>query len=497
MARFLFATIPVPGHTNPALPIARALRQRGHEVRWYAGRKFRAAVEASGAQFLPMDPQLDYDAESLDAAYPGRKGLTGLAGMKWDIKHIFIDAIPAQVAELQRVLKTFPADAILADAGFLGVGALRGEVPPYAILGISVLTLSSRDTAPFGLALPPDGSRLGRLRNQLLNALFQKLLFRDVNSYMNRTRAAIGLPPLQNAVLENLSPYLHLQPSTPAFEYPRRDLPPQLHFIGPLLPDAPSDFAPPAWWPELSQGRPVVLVNQGTIATDVDDLILPALEALEHEDVLVVAATGGASAQHIRRARAVAKRVQQQAAEAVTLARLGLVGGYGHYYAGPPRRVVGRSDQAEAVDLPRNARIEPFIPFAALLPHVDVMITNGGFGGVQYALAHGVPIIVAGTTEEKPEIAARIAWSGAGINLKHKSPSPAQIRAAVRAIRNDPRYRQQAERIRQDYRQHQAPQEAVALLEELAATGQPVLREQLARQLSSRPGGISAPHPYA
>ena len=36
------------------------------------------------------------------------------------------------------------------------------------------------------------------------------------------------------------------------------------------------------------------------------------------------------------------------------------------------------------------------------------MLTNGGYGGVQYALAHGVPLVVAGDTEDKPEVAARV-----------------------------------------------------------------------------------------
>lgn len=35
MTRFLIATIPLVGRVNPALPIARQLVQRGHEVWWY------------------------------------------------------------------------------------------------------------------------------------------------------------------------------------------------------------------------------------------------------------------------------------------------------------------------------------------------------------------------------------------------------------------------------------------------------------------------------
>ena len=34
MSRFLISTVPVAGHVNPGLPIARVLVERGHEVRW-------------------------------------------------------------------------------------------------------------------------------------------------------------------------------------------------------------------------------------------------------------------------------------------------------------------------------------------------------------------------------------------------------------------------------------------------------------------------------
>ena len=136
--------------------------------------------------------------------------------------------------------------------------------------------------------------------------------------------------------------------------------------------------------------------------------------------------------------------------------------------------------------MPANVRAARFIPFGELLPHVDVMVTNGGYGGVQFALAHGVPLVVAGATEEKPEIAARVAWSGAGINLRTGRPSPSQLRRAVRAALSDPRYREAARRIQGDYAAHSAPAEAASLLERLASTGRPVLRDAPARPLALR-----------
>ena len=94
--------------------------------------------------------------------------------------------------------------------------------------------------------------------------------------------------------------------------------------------------------------------------------------------------------------------------------------------------VVPREEEVGA--LPANVRAAPFIPFERLLPHVDVMVTNGGYGGTQATLAHGVPLVMAGNTDDKMEVAARVAWSGAGINLRTRRPSPAALRRAVQKV---------------------------------------------------------------
>ena len=68
------------------------------------------------------------------------------------------------------------------------------------------------------------------------------------------------------------------------------------------------------------------------------------------------------------------------------------------------------------------------------------MVTNGGYGAVQRALATGVPLVVAGDTEDKPEVAARVAWSGAGIDLRTGTPTAKAVRNAVREVLGDGRY---------------------------------------------------------
>ena len=75
----------------------------------------------------------------------------------------------------------------------------------------------------------------------------------------------------------------------------------------------------------------------------------------------------------------------------------------------------------------------------------------GGLGGVQNALAHGIPLIIAGVTEDKMEVAARVENTGAGINLRKQRPSVAEIKNAVNCILQNPEFKQKAGEMQADY----------------------------------------------
>lgn len=431
MARFLIGTIPVVGHVSPGVEIARALIERGHEVWWYTGKAFQQTIEATGARFVPITTGLDYSfPQNVPQEWTDqRNALRGPAQLKFDLKHYFIDAAVGQAKDLTAMLNDFAADVLVVDCFFLGASWIYEQGgPPWAEFGISALGFSSQDTAPFGLGLKPNASPWGRWRNQSLNWLVQHVLFRDLIAYTNELRTRLGLQPSLKTFFDTLSPFLYLAGTVPGFEYPRQDLPPQVHFIGPLLPSLSMEFVPPNWWSDLEGNQPVVLVTQGTVATLLDDLLVPTLEALAQEEVLVVATTGGCRPEDLN------------------------------------------------ISIPTNARVEAFVLFSHLLPHVDVMVTNGGFNGVQMALANGVPLVAAGQTEDKLEICARIEWAEVGINLKTKSPRPNQIRQAVRKLLTDSSYKAKAKDFQAEISQYRSPEIAATLLEQLAMTQKPILR---------------------
>lgn len=426
-ARILFGSGPASGHVRPGLPIARELVSRGHEVVWYTSDRFRESVERTGARHVGFTAGLDLDEANLEASFPGRAAIkSGIPQLKHDVRAIFIDTIPHYLSDLRALADQEHFDAVVIESVFLAGAFLAEERGlPWAVYGVTPLTAKSAECAPLGLALPPMGGPLGRLRNGALNLLIEKVVFAGGQKRFQQVRSELGFAPAERFFLDYTvaKAPIYLQGTIPEFEYPRRDLPDNVHFVGALLPEARGGSGLPQWWHELDEDRPVVLVSQGTVKIDPDLLLRPAIEALKDEDVLVIVTTGGT----------------------------------------PPEDILSR----HAAD---NVRVERFIPFADLLPKVDVVVINGGYGGTQQALVHGLPVVVAGVTEGKNEIAARVAWSGAGINLKTETPTPEQIRGAVRTLLDDPSYRTRAGELQARYAEHDAGAAAAALVETLLPT---------------------------
>jgi UDP:flavonoid glycosyltransferase YjiC (YdhE family) len=295
MSRFLFATMPATGHVIPKLPIARELASRGHDVHWYTSAAYRPLVEDAGATHHRIVSAEDFGGQPLREAFPELASVTGIAMVRRAFQRVFIDSAEGMLRDCQQILAEQTVDVVMSEPLFVAARWLH-ELggPPWATLGQSMLGTYSIDTAPFGPGLFPLPGPLGHIRNRLMNAVHRRVLFAPVTRHYERARHRVGLRTLGQSFIDTfIGPCLYMQSTVPSFEYPRRDLPGHVHFIGPLLPERREDFDPPDWWSELEQDRPVVLVTQGTVATDPRQLIVPTIRALADEPVLAVVTTGG------------------------------------------------------------------------------------------------------------------------------------------------------------------------------------------------------------
>lgn len=434
MPEVLIASMSPIGHLGPLLNLARGLVDRGDRVTVLTSAARAGMIRAAGARPRALPPQTDIDESRLNESLPGREKTSGIKRVDFDITNVFVTPMPHQAAALAEAFAETRYDAVIVDAMFLGIlPFLLGQHaarPPVLAYSTTPLLISSRDTAPPGLGLPPSSSPLGRLRNSALTTLTHRVLLRGCHRAANEALHRMNSRPLPMFVTDAaLLADRFIAPTVPEFDYPRGDLPPHVRYVGAVHPARTQTFTPPPWWGALDGERPVVHVTQGTVDNaDPRRLLLPTVEALAGEEVTVVVTTGG------------------------------------------------RGLSVPHTALPTNTHVAEFIPHDVLLPKVDVMVTNGGFGAVQRALSLGVPLVVAGDTEDKPEVAARVAWTGAGVDLRTGTPTRGAIRSAVRDVLDRAHYRENARRLEVAFTRRDGVAEIAAVIDEVLAERRQTVR---------------------
>lgn len=421
MARYLLSAMPFTGHVSPVCAVAAALIDRGHSVRVYTGTAFRLQVEASGATHVPWLHAPDFNENDLTATFPHLTGKKGMRQLLANVQDVFIETAAAQVADLAAEWHREPWDAIAGDDVSVGA-ALHAELTgcPWATIAVLPLAMPSNQGPPSGMGLTPGHHPTTRMRDAALRAAVP-LLSGPLRKPLAQARADVGLPPCALTFDRAMfSPQLVVASGVPRLDFGRGDRPSSVAYVGVLSTTMGCDRMPP-WWGDLN-GSTVIYLTQGTQNIDPEDLIRPALEALTHTDALVIVSTG----------------------------------------------VLGRDDLPFPVAA--NVRVAGRLPYAALLPRVDVMITNGGWGGTLQALAHGIPLAIAGGDLDKPEVAARVAWARAGVNLKTGRPRAAAIEAACERLLIDSELRSGAEAVAADLAAAGGSARAAELLEGLAGS---------------------------
>lgn len=411
----LIHTFYATGHVLPMQAVAKVLVERGHRVLWLTHPDQAARVRAAGAEFVPTDAVAAVDRRLMDPA------AVQPTTMAETVEFLLGGRLTAQVADLRRALAHAGAtgddvDGVLHDGLPYGAAALHelGELPRWATLGV----------VPMWTAGEPARSALGTMLSSPDLVL----------PCLNRQRAELGpgLRPLGAGDVLHYSPLLHVQASCAALEW-SKSAGVRTEFVGPLVTARGADEEGPAaaaalpeWWAAAGvDTHPCVIgITQGTYAVDPTALLIPAIEALCADEALLLV---------------------------VPSARAG---------------EIGEGLRARGFDL-ANVWLAAWVPYDVLLPRCRVLLTNGGYGSVTQALSHGVPLICAGTSEDKRDTAARMGAVGAGIDLGTDTPTGEQIRAAVREVLENERYRRNAAKVGEELNGLGGAQRACDLLEDL------------------------------
>lgn len=428
MAKFLFTAWPFAGHLHPCLAIAHALRSRGHEVAFYTGASACADIQSEGFRCFPFirvneeriktiaSSEIPYCPTVLDRLKNARL-------LKTKFKEWLLDTVPGQVEDLHAILESWRPEAVVGDlslwAPFLVLHE-RHRIPVAVISIFAACLLPGPDAPPWGNGKPRPRTALMRTQSWLQHKLMA-VIARRFLAEVNALRARYSLDAIPCSVTEYAGRMpMYLVPSAPEYDYERKDLPPSVHYVGPLLWDKPKEASAPAWLASLPGERPLLYITEATVGTQEPFLLKVAHEAFRDEPFDVVMTTGK----------------QREAGVCAALSAA-------------------------------NIRVEPYIPQSDLLPKVSVMITLGGSGGVLAALQAGVPLVVVPTEWDRPENAQRVVEAGAGLRLHAERLTPQQLRAAVKRVLNEPSFRFNAQRLAKIFTQRGGPIQAATLLERL------------------------------
>lgn len=407
---------------GPTLPVASELVRRGHEVGVLTHDSYRDKVERLGLTYLPT--RAWHGQLKLPDVEPARTKIGMMLRNRRNVTQTFLPSAVGQASDIRDALRDWKADVLIGNEGAPGVGLVGERLSmPWATHGVLIQCLwPSRDLPTWGMNGDVPRTDFQRKKTRVVNRI-ATVLTGAIFDVWNDIRRNEGLPERRASTIHELitSPHLYTVPSTPDFDYPRGDLPPHVHYVGPCLPLTTGGGT---WENPFSGARPLVYGTAGTVANH--------------------------------------PRFHRLLAEAATGERYDLFLTLGH-----------ENDPALLDPLPPNIRAARFVPQHLIFPHASLLVSNGSDGSVMGALLERRPVVLLPQAGTQPETSRRCVEAGVGVIAGLGMCTPVQMRRAIRKVLDDPSYRASAERVGNRLALHDGPSNAANKLEELARTGAP------------------------
>jgi zeaxanthin glucosyltransferase len=412
---------------------------RGHQVTFFHVVDFAHEIRRRGFDFEAFGER-DYPVGTFAGRYQEMSRLEGLPASHAGLS-ILISQAEALFTAGPPVIETARLDLWLIDQLDYAAATLAACMRAPFVSVIVGLTRHREDGVP-GFSGEPctnDPAALERDRRFEEALLATATPYRD---YVGAYRVKAGLGPFSfDSIWSDLA-QITQQPAE--FEFPRRRLPACFHFTGPFArrSDRPRTPFP---WDRLS-GKPLIYASFGT-----------------------------------------AQNRNRRLYEAVATAAAGL-----------DAQVVLSLGGAETVELPgefpENLLIVPFAPQLEILERAALVITHAGMNSTLESLAAGVPMVAVPIAHDQPGVSARIEWTGTGLRIPASECDPARLRHAIDTVLGQASFRESARRFQRIIAQTNGLGRAADIIERVAATGRPVLREEPIAGLPGQPAEAGKPH---
>lgn len=377
--------------------LGRELTRRGHRVSVVGVADVEPQVRAEQLEFIALgtpSPELRTMIEQM-----GR--LSALSSLRFVVQgacrlaEIICREAPAE-------LQGAAADLLLVDQNEPAGGTVAEHMKiPFLSVAPSLPLNREPGIPPTFAPWSYSASPLAAIRNRLGYAISDRLIA-PINQTLNPIRAAWGLSRLRIPD-DSFSHLAQLFQMPREFDFPRCNLPPAAHYLGPFLEDRSLDRSTTSFPFEKLDGRPLIYASFGTLQSGAMTYFENIARACAAMNVQLVIAAGQA------------------------------------YRAG--------------TRLPGDPIVVGYAPQMELLSRATLTITHAGLNTTMQSLSFGVPMVAIPMTHDQPAIAARIGWTGAGLVVLPSRASGEPLRQAIETVLTDSRHRAAAVRLRDAIRQ--------------------------------------------
>lgn len=390
---------PVPGHLHPFGALGRELIGRGHRVSLIHMPDLKDSAVREGLEFIPIGHD-SHPPGSLALSLGELGKLQGLRASRFTIRAV-AKTTEMMLAEAPRAIRQADISLLLVDQMEPAGGTIAELLKVPFVTVANALALNREPSIPPAFApWRYSGGWAAHARNRL-GYLLAGQFTRPISKAVDRFRREHGLKPHARAD-DSFSELAQISQMPSAFDYPRRRLPRNFHYVGPLRGSGLQ--AVPFPWERLDD-RPLIYASLGTLQNSRLPLFRCFAEACEGLGMQLAISHGG-----------------------------GLT-------------------RSECRTLPSWPLVVEYAPQRELLSRACLTLTHAGLNTVLDSLSCGVPVVAVPITYEQPAIAERLRHTGAGLPVKLRGLTPKRLRTAVDTVLSDGTYKNNAERMAQSIRQ--------------------------------------------
>lgn len=403
-------------HLKVMLAVAKTLEDRGYRITFFHTLDNKKRILDQGFEFVSYG-KVEFPIGTLNKQNECINNLMGYSVLE-KVCTMYLEQISVIIEQLPILLQRESIDILIVDAVFPEGGTVADILGiPFININAGLITHQELGIPCGWDFLPFSKSITGYIQNFFSYQHINRIYFTPRLKLINQYRKKFGLKRF-NHFEDCFSNIVQLTQEYKEFEFPRKKLPSNIHFVG--LIDYNQQVRDKQQQCKIQlnciETSPIVFASLGTLLNNNYQIYEKIADVCEKLKVQLIIGLGGA-----------------------------------------------RVDSLPA--LKGNPIVMQYAPQKELLSQVDVFITHAGLNSTNEAIQAGVPMIAIPLSFEQPGIARRIEWHGIGKVILPNELDESMLYNTLVEMLNNKRYLKNVKNLSDIAKEYRGADDAVTIIE--------------------------------